>query len=274
MLRCGHSLLHGICLELVAIDAGGCRRNSEETVLKKIVLFGLAIAAVAGAAPAKAADLAVPPYTKAPVAVVQTNSWAGIYLGGQVGFDFTSTKYDLTNAGVTETFLPNTNSAAGGGHLGIQGQWANWVLGVEGNYNWASLKETDPSVLTVGRSSSISVDGIATVVGKVGYAFGDWLVFGKGGWADARINTAITTPAAGVTQWQSGWTVGGGLDYKIARNWIVGAEADFYSIKFDRSGVASDSSTVTWSNSSAPIYAIMFHLSYLFNTASPVVARY
>jgi opacity protein-like surface antigen len=100
------------------------------------------------------------------------------------------------------------------------------------------------------------------------------MLFGKAGWAEASFNTSITAPTAGVNKWQSGYTVGGGAEYKITHNWILGAEFDYYHFKFDRSGIASDGSTISWNSTSAPIYSLNFSLSYLFNVGSPVVARY
>ncbi len=239
--------------------------------MKKYALL-VSIMAV-GASGAQAADLAPRPYTKAPVMVAE-ESWAGIYLGGQVGYDFMTGSYAVTNAGVNEPVFPSPRGAAGGGHLGAQGQWGKWVLGVEGTYDWADMKETDSSSITAGRLYSFSTDGIATVVGKVGYSFDRWMIYAKGGWATADINTSITAPTAGVKQWQSGYTVGTGLDYKITHNWIIGSEFNFYQFKFDRNGVGSDGSAVSWYSSNAPIYSLSFHLSYLFNMGGPVVAKY
>jgi len=44
--------------------------------------------------------------------------------------------YTLNNgAGTIESFNFNPDSVIGGGNVGIQGQWANWVLGIEGTFN-------------------------------------------------------------------------------------------------------------------------------------------
>lgn len=248
--------------------------------LKKILSISV-LAAVAASTGAQAADLAARPYTKAPVAVIE-ESWAGIYLGGQVGYSWTSTSYNLVNAGIVDPYVPNMNSVAGGGHLGAQGQWGHVVLGVVGDYNWTSLKETDASgggVITppvAGRFGTVDIKGIGSVAGKLGWAFDNWLLYGKGGWAIADIDTSVTgtLPTASASKWQSGFVVGGGAELKIAHNWVLGAEFDYYDFKFNRSAGASDGSTMTWSSAHAPVFSLLFSASYLFNVGGPLVARY
>ncbi|MDR3467968.1 MAG: outer membrane beta-barrel protein [Xanthobacteraceae bacterium] len=249
--------------------------------MKKFAL-SLSIALAAASTGAQAADLAARPYTKAPAPILE-ESWAGIYLGGQVGYAWTSTSYNVlnvANGGAVDPYVPNMNSVAGGGHLGAQGQWGHWVLGVVGDYNWTSLKETDgsgggviPSVVN-GRFGTVDIKGIGSVAGKVGYAFNNWLLYGKGGWAIADISTSLTMPTASVDKWQNGFVVGGGAELKLAHNWVLGAEFDYYDFKFDRSALGSDGSTVSWSSVHAPVFTLLFSASYLFNVGGPVIAKY
>lgn len=243
--------------------------------------FALAISMVAvSAAGAMAADLPARAYTKAP-AFVEANNWSGIYIGGQVGYDWAVNKYTYNNgAGIVEDFnesqVKSPGSAAGGGHAGIQGQFGNWVLGLEGNYNWTSLKQDDVSVAIQGAPRSLKIDGIAAVVGKVGYSFDRWMIYAKGGWADADINTTATTAgvSGAVKKWQSGYTIGTGIDYKITQNWVAGLEFDYYNFAYNRSVLNTNGTTSAWTNTNANIFALMFSLSYLFNWNSPVVAKY
>lgn len=75
----------------------------------------------------------------------------------------------------------------------------------------------------------MKVDDIATIVGKVGYASSNWLVYLKGGFAGLRINVGslntVSLSAVDSTAWASGWTLGGGVDYLFSRNWIGGIDA-------------------------------------------------
>jgi outer membrane immunogenic protein len=235
--------------------------------MRKITACIAAIAALVGT-PVLAADMAVKaPVMKAPPPAI---SWAGIYVGGQVGYAWSNSSYTYNNgAGLIEGFSFNPSSAIGGGHIGIQGQWATWVLGLEGDFNWTDLNQTDISVLAPPRMRSINTRDISTVVGKVGYAWDHWLLYVKGGWADARINTFVINPATGIlanpTAWQGGATVGGGLDYMMAPNWIAGVDFNYYTFKFDRTAVATDATISTWTGTRSDVYAVMGRLSYLFN---------
>jgi outer membrane immunogenic protein len=91
----------------------------------------------------------------------------------------------------------------------------------------------------------------------------------KGGWADARINTFAINTATGVngsaTQWQGGWTIGGGLDYMFAPNWIAGIDFNYYNFKFNRTATATDFTISNWYNTNSNIYAVTARLDYLFN---------
>jgi outer membrane immunogenic protein len=219
------------------------------------------------AAPAIAADLAVQPR---PAASVALPIWSGFYVGGQGGYSWADAGYTHTNtSGFVEDFRFNPHSAMGGGHIGLQGQWANWVLGVEGTFNLSRLHETRTSVPRPPSFKTFELDDVGTVVGKFGYAANNWLLYAKGGWADANIRTEGTNPVNGSTaaprQWQSGWTIGGGIDYLVASNWIVGMDFNYYNIGFDRSAVASNGGTTTWSNASANVYAVTGRISYKFD---------
>src|ERR1700716_244563 len=63
------------------------------------ILLG-AVATVALAAPALAADLPARTYTKAPVVIPMVYSWTGFYIGGNAGYGWenTRTDYDYTSS--------------------------------------------------------------------------------------------------------------------------------------------------------------------------------
>ena len=249
--------------------------------MKKLALIAAAVSVCMTGA-AAAADMAPRTYTKAPpLGPVAVDSWSGFYLGGQAGGAWLRAGESFINdAGALDPLrFDDASSFIGGGHAGLQGQWGSWVLGVEGTYNWTRLRETVPSINPgAPRVRSLAIDDMASVVGKVGYTGGQWLVYVKGGWADLNIHPTSLNPATGVTStgggWKSGWTVGGGVDYQFSKNWIAGIDANYYTADFN--GTQSFSSGIPGQvvNSKAEIYAVTGRLSYLFNWGSPVVARY
>jgi outer membrane immunogenic protein len=238
------------------------------SVMKKLATAIAAIALIG--TPAFAADMAVkapspPAPPPAPVCI-----WCGFYLGGQIGYAWSNSSYTHFNGAINENFTFNPTSAIGGPHVGIQGQWDSWVFGLEGTFNWADLNQADPSVLLPNRVRSLRTDEIETIVGKAGYAWDRWLLYAKGGWANSRISVFAINTASGVnsqsTAWQGGWTVGGGLDYMMAPNWIAGIDFNYYKFeKFDRSPIDSAGVGVSYFNTNSNIYAVTARLSYLFN---------
>ena len=232
------------------------------------LLVAVAVTALSFGPPASAADMAV---KARPVAAIAPPSWSGFYFGGQAGYTWADADYTHTStSGLVESFSFNPSTAIGGIHAGMQGQWANWVLGVEGSFNWTGLDQRRTSVRNPPVFKTFELDAIATVVGKAGYAANNWLIYVKGGWAGANIRTEGTSPVSGVTaaprQWESGWTVGGGFDYLVATNWILGVDFNYYNIDFDRSAIATNGLITTWSQASADVYAVMGRISYKFGS--------
>src|SRR5665213_700457 len=223
---------------------------------------------------ASAADPPARTYSKAPAVFAPiAYDWSGFYLGGQGWYAGSSGSYALVEPAVTEAFRFNPNSFIGGGHAGLQGQWGSGVFGVEATYNALDQKQTDIAVLLRGRLRMLSTKDIATVVGKAGYAAGPLLFYVKGGFADARIDTFGVNPASGVfgdvNAWQTGFTLGGGMDYMFAKGWIAGVDFNYYDFRFDRP-VAASSGVATNFTGKNDVYAGMFRLSYLFSWTGPV----
>jgi outer membrane immunogenic protein len=229
-----------------------------------IVLFAAAGMGFGFAVTASAADLGQPAMPTAPAAVV-ADDWTGFYIGANLGGTWARSSYTFDNgAGVVESFSFNPNTIIAGGHAGAQGQWGIWVLGVEGSFDGTDLSRT---TVGVNSTQTLKIDDIATVTARVGYALPAWLFYAKGGWAvvhDNDTSVDIQNFTHGFTKWNSGYTVGGGIEYKRTQNWILGAEFNFYNIKFDRSGLDSGGFTVHISNGNSDIYAALLRVSYLF----------
>lgn len=247
--------------------------------MTKNLALGIGLLALT-AAPSFAADLPVGIPTKGPIMVPVTYNWTGCYVGGHAGGAWSRSSYTLDNgAGLVESFSYNPSSFMGGGQIGCQVQFAsNWVAGIEGTWSWVRLNQTDVSVLAPPRQRSLSVDQMATVTGKLGYTWDRWMLYAKGGFAEAKIDAFAINPLTGVSadsnKWQSGWTVGGGLDYLVTPNFVVGVEVNYYRFGFDRSAAATDGTISTFFNTRTEVYSALARASWLFNWGGPVVARY
>ena len=202
--------------------------------MKTIRLFGVALTALI-ALPAMAADLRAPVYKAPPAAppVVRVFSWTGCYFGGNVGGLWVNK--DFTGPIFGQTFNAHASSVIGGAQVGCNYQFAGgWVVGIQGDYDWTNAHTSRSGLLLVGGvpfADSFNVKSVASVTGRVGYAWDRFLGYVKGGGAWERDNFTFTFPAVTGTlsDTRSGWTVGVGGEYAFT-NWLTGfVEYDYYN---------------------------------------------
>lgn len=235
--------------------------------MKKTVIAAAAAFAMASGAmiiPASAADLEFmpppPPFQPA---------WAGFYVGGHVGYgeadadvDVDIDYFDIPDP-VDEDDSFSFSSDLGGDGLigGVQGGY-NWqfnslVFGIEGDISFTDWSQKSvvfdrSDVLDLGFSgldpdedafgtASVEIDFLASVRGRLGMAFDNFLIYGTGGvaWADADARARIVVDDAEfdlTTEWTGkesfddiGFVVGGGMGWMvIPQTFSVGIEGLFY----------------------------------------------
>lgn len=156
--------------------------------------------------------------------------WSGIYAGIHIGGAGSNVDWDF-NSLTGEDLGYDAGGLIAGGHLGVQRQFENIVFGVEASVSVSDLDDRTPSRVA-GISFSTSTDTIATVTGRLGYALDRFLPYVKGGYAGADIETSGTVAAAvvdafNVRDWEHGWTVGGGAEYMLTENMVVGVEYNY-----------------------------------------------
>ena len=210
--------------------------------MRKVLLSGAAAGALLAAAfavPASAADLrAVPapaPTYVAPVVPVFT--WTGLYVGANAGAAWGDYGYDIffPNPALFGSFASGRSGGTfiGGGQIGYNWQFNQFVFGLEGDIDGKSLKVTN-AVPGAGAPFA-TLEGRARVEGSVrargGLAFDRFLVYATGGWAIADVEvSAIGTGSAfclapcSDSRAVNGWTVGGGAEYALTNNVSLGVE--------------------------------------------------
>ncbi|HEY8565163.1 MAG TPA: outer membrane protein [Beijerinckiaceae bacterium] len=206
--------------------------------MKKILLAGTALAFAATAA--SAADL---PRRSAPAPVpyvaIPVFTWTGFYVGVNAGYagDKFEYPFSVTPVGgpavVTGAASLNSSGFLAGGTVGYNWQFGgNWVLGLEADYQWANVEgklgigaNFGGGALNASLGSEMTQFG--TVRARVGYAFDRALVYVTGGWAYGRTKSGITANLGGfgggafgvsLSDSNSGWTLGGGLEYALTNN--------------------------------------------------------
>jgi outer membrane immunogenic protein len=188
-----------------------------------------------------AADLprkAPPPVVAAPV-----YAWTGCYIGGNVGYGWSKNNVvDVTVVPPFDTGSDTGTGIVGGGQIGCDYQFANnWVVGIQGMFDWSGVEGDHPYI---GGAGSIAerlgtkTRWFATLTGRIGYAvIPQALVYFKGGvaWIRNRYSDAdpIVLPngySGHADATRSGWTIGGGAEYSLQRNWSVFVEYDYIDI--------------------------------------------
>jgi outer membrane immunogenic protein len=149
--------------------------------------FALSILTVV---PAMAADMrAAPVYTKAPM-MAPVFSWTGCYIGGNAGGVWAHK--DWTNStGPAESSVDLSGGLAGG-QIGCNYQVNTWVFGVQGDYDWTNVTGSATDTFFGSTTDQTKIKGIASVTGRVGYAWDRFLGYVKGGGAWESDEYSIT----------------------------------------------------------------------------------
>ncbi len=110
-------------------------------------------------------------------------------------------------------------------------------MGIEGDAEWANIKGGSvifPNTGDLGvapDSYETQANWEASVRGRLGYAFQNWLVYATGGVAWMNIKEIYNSPFFGVSETfentRTGWTAGGGIEYAFAPNWVGRIEYRF-----------------------------------------------
>jgi outer membrane immunogenic protein len=204
---------------------------------KSLVLAATALATVALAQTASAADLPRGPVYKAPPAMVAIRpTWTGCYIGGNVGgaFGTASATDNVTGAEVSG----DGSGFAGGGQVGCDYEFGGgFVIGLRNMFDWTSNSKsgTFPAGAFGGPAGSAVANfdnqWFDTLTGRVGYAVApDWLLYFQGGGAWVHTSTNVTYGGIQYGQTsntRSGWTIGGGVEWMFAPHWSAFIEGNY-----------------------------------------------
>ena len=229
-------------------------------MLRKVVLG--AVSGIALASSAFAADIYSPSGVNyAPPPLVPVSTWAGFYIGanggygGQSGLGYRDQLLTTAAPGTIASMAGTTTIAGGfgGGQAGYNFQYGNYVFGIEtdiqgsdiqGSGNTSSIA-AGPTALVplIGRfaTADARVDYFGTVRGRLGYSIGGVLLYATGGFAyggvKETLNLSSSTATVATTSsfvsnnnTDTGWTVGGGIEYKISPSWSIKGEYQYIDL--------------------------------------------
>jgi outer membrane immunogenic protein len=183
---------------------------------RNLLLAATALSVLAGSS-AYAADIPVKgyrPYSPAPVM-----TWTGFYAGVNAGYGWAS-------VGV-EGASNNLSGFIGGGQVGYNWQVGTFVIGVEGDFQGSTQKRSDTvTVLGIPITIDQKIPWFATARGRLGYAFGPWMLYGTGGaaWVNYKLSASALGVSVSDNTTKTAWTIGGGVEWMFIQNWSAKLE--------------------------------------------------
>jgi outer membrane immunogenic protein len=226
--------------------------NHSGAIVRKLFIGSLAVVASAIGNAAYAADMPL----KAPVPVPFV-SWTGCYVGGNVGYGlsldesiaFTGTFQDgfFVNNQFPRSIPINPKGVVGGGQTGCNAQVAQWVFGVETDFQGSNISVSNgmSPIPNAGAqfttTATESRDWFGTLRARAGLlALPQALLYATGGLAYGETSLSFSTQAvaapgvacspvfpcatASASGTSIGFTVGAGMEWMFAPNWTVKAE--------------------------------------------------
>ena len=167
--------------------------------MNRVAVACVGLLALAGGS-AVAADLA-PYYQPGPV-YNPIYTWTGFYVGINGGGGWGTSQWDGLNSF-------DVSGGLIGGTVGYNWQFGPAVVGAEGDIDWSGIKGTTTVLCPAGCETRNK--WLATVRGRLGFAFDRFLPYFTGGLALGDINANLPLLPGGSIS-NAGWTVGAGLE--------------------------------------------------------------
>jgi outer membrane immunogenic protein len=211
------------------------------------LVCSIGLGAVIAAAPARAADMAAPPFKAEPAAAAY--NWSGFYIGATLGGGMASLpvtdkdNFTLFEGGPLDGQTLKSGGAVGGLHAGYNWQFApSFLIGLEGDFNWSSFRSSDTTCAGPcdGRQdqlvTSSKLDSFSTLRARFGLTADRTLVYLAAGpaWGHVNASMAVNCPLCGTSgipiavasdsSFHVGLAVGGGVEYALTQNWLLRAE--------------------------------------------------
>jgi outer membrane immunogenic protein len=195
------------------------RKILTAALLAGVATSAFAVSAFAADLPTRKGPPPAPYYAPPPF------SWTGFYVGVNGGYGTTDLRGNNFGAGSgvgPVSAFGNPSGGMIGGTAGYNYQIGQMVVGVEGSLDWADMSKG--RTFANGSTDSFKVDSVGNVLGRVGYAWDRTLFYVAGGYAGGDVHaramndTAFGLSFPGSSGWQSGYAVGGGIEYAVTNN--------------------------------------------------------
>jgi opacity protein-like surface antigen len=178
--------------------------------------------------------------------VVTGYNWTGPYIGLYLGTDWGDEDWKFSN---NARVNPDFAGTMGGGQAGYNLQLGRIVVGIEGEYGAGNAHGGVSCPNMNFFTCEADTHGLAMFTGRIGTTWGRALFYAKGGLAvgeveaGAKVNAPSNpfggliplafTPGVRTSNWQTGWTVGGGMEFALTNRWSAKAEYMYYDLGDD-----------------------------------------
>ena len=232
----------------------------------------------------------------APPPPIPVFTWTGVYVGGQVGYNFgrdnAFASSTITGAGLASGGASN-RGVIGGAHVGYNFSTqslpvfgslfgstlgAGGVVGIEGDVDGSSARAN----YALGGLAASSRDNIqGSVRGRLGVAVDRALFYATGGVAFGGLQNTYVNTLNGLTdnfsKTRVGYTVGGGIEYAVTNNVSLRAEYRFTDFGNNTDVLTNSTASGVSVRHRITDNRVQAGFSYKFDTLmplAPVVARY
>lgn len=186
--------------------------SNKESKFIKLISFSV-LAAGFLAAPARANDH------------IAVGNWSGIIVGVHGGGAWQDSAARFDSAGDDTRVSPNLDGEVFGLHGGYRRQFGNVVVGIIGDYTARpGSNETFRNDADVESFDDVTLDpeSLWSVRGELGYAFGNFLLYGTAGIGGADYKISGVTPNSNVigsiSDEEEGFVFGGGIEWQFHQN--------------------------------------------------------
>ena len=213
-------------------------------------------------------------------------SWTGFYIGGNLGGAWAQGN-NVTDSLFGLNFGNGNNNGVfiAGGQTGFNYQISNFVLGVEGDFDWAMNNNNTSGGVVVPGVGTFRVTSndrwISTAAARFGMAYDRWLFYGKagGGWVgNSGFTVTNVTTGASITASNnntlSGWLVGAGVEWAFSGNWSTKVEYDYLGLRSQTFTAPPLIPGDTFNTGNARVQTVKAEINYKFGWDTPVAARY
>lgn len=243
------------------------------------------------------------------------SSWNGCYAGVEGGASTSTSRWTYlgsnpysSTGNLDPQLVSGANFNDNRGVIGVQAGCNRaiadqWLVGIEGAWFSNPMNSRSdnrgftpfPANFGFNEAVTTNIQSVLSLTGRLGVAVvPDWLLYVKGGFAAARIDTSGTitpndfnNPTMGdfaTTAWHNGWTAGVGVEYRLFGNVTVGAEYDYYRFgSVTHSGTSGLPDTVNnvvvpsnpvIHRANADVQTLMARVNYAFDPAPAATSAY